>query len=343
MSLRTEYLTALRKLPLRGYGKAIARALADRANDRGVAWPSINRLAADVGCSRSTAKRALRTLRDHGLVELEGRIGTSSVVHLVHPGQWASIDDQSDPGQCDPGESLYQGQGDLGGGSGRPGGWVTVNRGVGQGDPLSSKEAQKEARKEGGAEESRPPGHSFEPPPTTDSPRLPAPFLEQEHKPLQPTTSPDIDPEVEAVMDTLEASPCCKAFEADPIGMASKLVQVFRDKAGTIEMTTGRPVPTDALTEKLEAKLFALGDELKPELVRLQALKAARYAAGDWHRAQGKDRPQEVARPPWRPPVPLPGPDPLARLMAGALESPKPANDDEVEAAIEACLEAWTL
>ena len=47
--------------------------LKDRADAKGCCWPAIKTIAADLGLSRSTVKRALRDLCRAGLLEKERR------------------------------------------------------------------------------------------------------------------------------------------------------------------------------------------------------------------------------------------------------------------------------
>ena len=49
--------------------RLVLRVLAERADARSLAWPSIGRLIDDTGLSRSTVQRALRELASEGLVE----------------------------------------------------------------------------------------------------------------------------------------------------------------------------------------------------------------------------------------------------------------------------------
>lgn len=47
--------------------------LADRANQNGECWPAIPTIAADLKLSQSTVRRALRDLRQSGLITTEQR------------------------------------------------------------------------------------------------------------------------------------------------------------------------------------------------------------------------------------------------------------------------------
>lgn len=47
--------------------------LADRADENGVCWPSVNRIAADTKLSAATVRRAVKDLRKAKLIETEQR------------------------------------------------------------------------------------------------------------------------------------------------------------------------------------------------------------------------------------------------------------------------------
>ena len=53
--------------------KAVYMYLRDRANEDGMCWPGINRIASDLEMSRSTVKRALEDLIQKGYIEKELR------------------------------------------------------------------------------------------------------------------------------------------------------------------------------------------------------------------------------------------------------------------------------
>jgi DNA-binding MarR family transcriptional regulator len=67
--------------------KAIYMYLKDRSNRSGECWPGINTIAADLGLSRSTVKRAIRDLIQRGLLKKEPRYrengSNSSNLYLV--------------------------------------------------------------------------------------------------------------------------------------------------------------------------------------------------------------------------------------------------------------------
>ncbi|RJE46654.1 MULTISPECIES: helix-turn-helix domain-containing protein [unclassified Dehalobacter] len=67
--------------------KAIYMYLKDRSNRTGECWPGINTIAADLGLSRSTVKRAIRDLTQRGFLKKEPRYrengSNSSNLYLV--------------------------------------------------------------------------------------------------------------------------------------------------------------------------------------------------------------------------------------------------------------------
>jgi hypothetical protein len=67
-----KFTTAVFKANLPKKYKEILRALAERANDDGICWPSHQRIAADAGCSRATVKVNLKPLIEVGLVSITG-------------------------------------------------------------------------------------------------------------------------------------------------------------------------------------------------------------------------------------------------------------------------------
>lgn len=70
--------------------------LAFRANDAGVAWPSVQRLALDMGMAERGARRAVSELETAGLVKRERRYRRSNVFHLL-------LTDTMVPGTAMPG------------------------------------------------------------------------------------------------------------------------------------------------------------------------------------------------------------------------------------------------
>lgn len=62
--------------------KAVLHALADHADENGVSWPSIDRIARWAGCSESTARRALQRVEQIGAVVREERPGRTDVYRL---------------------------------------------------------------------------------------------------------------------------------------------------------------------------------------------------------------------------------------------------------------------
>lgn len=61
--------------------------LADRANKAGYCWPAITTMATDLHLSHATVRRALKDLRDEGLLETEQRYrtngGKSSLLYKI--------------------------------------------------------------------------------------------------------------------------------------------------------------------------------------------------------------------------------------------------------------------
>lgn len=62
--------------------KAVLHALADHADENGVCWPSIDRIARWAGCNEKTARKALQRVVDMGAVERRARAGRSDVFTL---------------------------------------------------------------------------------------------------------------------------------------------------------------------------------------------------------------------------------------------------------------------
>lgn len=60
-----------RSLPHRA--KTVYMYLKGRSASKGMCWPGINTIAADLSLSRSTVKRALADLEKHGYLERESR------------------------------------------------------------------------------------------------------------------------------------------------------------------------------------------------------------------------------------------------------------------------------
>lgn len=62
--------------------KAVLIGIANHANPKGEAWPSIERLCLYSGYSESTVRRAIKSLVDEGLLEVIEREGRSHLYHL---------------------------------------------------------------------------------------------------------------------------------------------------------------------------------------------------------------------------------------------------------------------
>ena len=58
----------IRRLPIKNPAKAVLWVIADIADDKGYAYPSIDTIADETGCSRSTVIRAIATLESCGVV-----------------------------------------------------------------------------------------------------------------------------------------------------------------------------------------------------------------------------------------------------------------------------------
>lgn len=57
--------------PYRGVQLLVHLALADHANDDGIAWPSVNRLADKARCDRRYVQRTIEQMKTDGTVELK--------------------------------------------------------------------------------------------------------------------------------------------------------------------------------------------------------------------------------------------------------------------------------
>jgi hypothetical protein len=84
-------------------------AIADAANEDGLAWPSVQTLADKTRCSVSTVRRHIRAIEAAGWLTTDVRIGTSNVYQLavsrlLNPGQsdrGGSVNLTDDPTQSD--------------------------------------------------------------------------------------------------------------------------------------------------------------------------------------------------------------------------------------------------
>jgi len=109
-------------------------ALADQADDNGRCWPSISYLASKTRLSESTVKRRIKAIAAAGLIDIDGRDGTSNLYQFTfNVALKVGQNDLPNPGQndtpvnltqvtCDPGGRSLD---DLGGRS--PGDLRTVN------------------------------------------------------------------------------------------------------------------------------------------------------------------------------------------------------------------------
>jgi len=70
--------------------RAVYIYLADRANRNGECWPAIPTIAKELRLSQSTVRRALRDLREAGLITTEQRLrsngGKSSLLYTLRQG-----------------------------------------------------------------------------------------------------------------------------------------------------------------------------------------------------------------------------------------------------------------
>ncbi len=71
--MANHYLNAVTACPLKGTIKSISIALANRANDNGICWPSVKTISADTGFHISTVKRAIQSLKNSGHLKIEAR------------------------------------------------------------------------------------------------------------------------------------------------------------------------------------------------------------------------------------------------------------------------------
>mgnify|MGYP000982317836 CR=1 FL=1 len=108
---RLEFLAAMVKLGVRGAELAVAAVLARRFNDKkGVAWPSINRLAAETGYKTNSVCRALAGLQARGLVTITKHGGPhlgngSNRYSLALAAAWSAAWGTSAPGSTSTNES----------------------------------------------------------------------------------------------------------------------------------------------------------------------------------------------------------------------------------------------
>lgn len=69
-------------------------ALADAANDEGLAWPSQATLAPKARCSERSLRRHVQFLKDHGLIDVRvrsGQSGRKSNIYQLHVGAEFSL------------------------------------------------------------------------------------------------------------------------------------------------------------------------------------------------------------------------------------------------------------
>lgn len=73
--MSNRHLSIVRGMDIKGTARAVLSVLADRANDKGVCWPGISKIAKESGYCRSTVKTALASLREAGLISWVQRCG----------------------------------------------------------------------------------------------------------------------------------------------------------------------------------------------------------------------------------------------------------------------------
>lgn len=80
-------LTHLYQMNLPHRAVAVYIYLADRANKENICWPAIPTISRDLKLSESTTRRALRDLRNAGLIQMEQRYrengGNSSLKYYL--------------------------------------------------------------------------------------------------------------------------------------------------------------------------------------------------------------------------------------------------------------------
>jgi len=72
--------------------KAVLISLADNANDEGVCWPSVARIAERTCLSERAVQDAIKWLIKHGAIAATGRTGRSTV-YTVTPARYAPPQD----------------------------------------------------------------------------------------------------------------------------------------------------------------------------------------------------------------------------------------------------------
>lgn len=80
-------LTYLYQMDLPHRAVAVYTYLYDRADKNGECWPSVNTIAGDIKLSPATVRRAIKDLRNAGLIETEQRYrdkgGKSSLLYNI--------------------------------------------------------------------------------------------------------------------------------------------------------------------------------------------------------------------------------------------------------------------
>ena len=103
--------------PYRGTALLMHMVLADHANDDGLCWPSVSRLAKLCRIRKRRAQQILDQLRDDGMYEAERRAGSSTLFHLLPVGgeEDCTPDLSTGEGDCTQGvnQSAPRGEGDC--------------------------------------------------------------------------------------------------------------------------------------------------------------------------------------------------------------------------------------
>jgi len=84
--------------------KAVLISLADNANDEGVCWPSVARIAERTCLSERAVQDAIKWLIKHGAIAATGRTGRSTV-YTVTPARYAPPQDLHPRSKCTPAEA----------------------------------------------------------------------------------------------------------------------------------------------------------------------------------------------------------------------------------------------
>lgn len=97
--MSNDYLNRVWPLQLEPMEKFVLVALADRADDKGVCWPSVKDLEIRTGLSRRTIQRAISSVEHKGHVSRKIAPG-KKCGYVIHPRQ-CDAPSRNDPRQCD--------------------------------------------------------------------------------------------------------------------------------------------------------------------------------------------------------------------------------------------------